>query len=230
MRFDRRDRAGVSVSDHDDVEAVVPAFGGSRVCPCIGHRFVRFGVGVQPKSPPASLLRNRCLLPKFIILHSADEDALDDGSGERNEDHEDSVLGAVVAVTIDELQGEIETLHGLRARARRLLDSGRESKIEALTDDGERRVLDRLESGLTGARVREIERADERAYGQGEGRTGEVAAQLGGLRARPRSRAIPAAPAGLSPRVRCSMRRSKPDVHAAPHARAEPADLRGIAC
>ena len=288
----------------------------------------------------------------FFDLHSADEDAIDDGSGERNEDYEDAILGAVVAFTIDELKGEIETLQGLRARAKRLLDSGRESKfeklrevledpgyagekwlifsehrdtvdylvrrleglgfsglvaqihggmawpereeqveffrrsggarylvatdaageginlqfcrlmvnydvpwnparleqrmgrihryrqrhdvrivnlvaggthegrvlqvllkkldairdelrtdkvfdvigrlfdnvslreymIEALTDDGERRVLDRLESGLTGTRVREIEQADERAYGKEEGRSGEVAERLGGLR------------------------------------------------
>ena len=288
----------------------------------------------------------------FFDLHGADEDALDDGSGERNEDYEDAVLGAVVAVTIDELKGEIETLQGLHARAKRLLDSGRESKfeklrevledpgyagekwlifsehrdtvdylvrrleglgfsgqvaqihggmawperevqveffrrsggarylvatdaageginlqfcrlmvnydvpwnparleqrmgrihrygqrhdvrivnlvaggthegrvlqvllekldairdelrsdkvfdvigrlfdnvslreymIEALTDDGERRVLDRLESGLTGTRVREIEQANERVYGKEEGRSGEVAERLGGLR------------------------------------------------
>ena len=288
----------------------------------------------------------------YFDLHSADEDALDDESGERNEDYEDAVLGAVVAVTIDELTREIETLRGLRARSKRLLDSGRESKfeklrevledpgyagekwlifsehrdtvdylmrrleglgfsgqvaqihggmawpereaqveffrrsggarylvatdaageginlqfcrlmvnydvpwnparleqrmgrihrygqrhdvrivnlvaggthegrvlqvllakleairdelrsdkvfdvigrlfdnvslreymIEALTDDGERRVLDRLESGLTGTRVREIEQADERVYGRGEGRSGEVAERLGGLR------------------------------------------------
>ena len=288
----------------------------------------------------------------FFDLHGADEDALDNGSGERSEDFEDAVLGAVVAVTIDELMREIETLRGLRIRAKRLLDSGRESKfeklrevledpgyagekwlvfsehrdtvdylvrrleglgfsgqvaqidggmawpereaqveffrrsggarylvatdaageginlqfcrlmvnydvpwnparleqrmgrihrygqrhdvrivnlvaggtregrvlqvllakleairdelrsdkvfdvigrlfenaslreymIEALTDDGERRVLDRLESGLTGTRVREIEQADERVYGQGESRSGEVAERLGGLR------------------------------------------------
>ena len=288
----------------------------------------------------------------FFDLHAADEDARDDGAGERNEDYEDAVLGAVVAVTIDELKREIETLHELRGRAKRLLDSGRESKfeklrevledpgcagekwlvfsehrdtvdylvrrleglgfsgqvaqihggmawqereeqveffrrsggarylvatdaageginlqfcrlmvnydvpwnparleqrmgrihrygqrhdvrivnlvaggthegrvlqvllrkldtirdelrsdkvfdvigrlfenvslreymIEALTDEGERRVLDRIESGLTGTRVREIEEADERAYGRGERRSGEVAERLGGLR------------------------------------------------
>ena len=38
----------------------------------------------------------------------------------------------MVAVTIDELMREIETLRGLRARAKRLLDSGRESKFEKL--------------------------------------------------------------------------------------------------
>ena len=66
----------------------------------------------------------------------------------------------------------------------RLFDnvSLREYMIEALTDDGVRRVLDRLESGLTGTRAREIEQADERVYGQGEDRSGEVAARLGGLR------------------------------------------------
>ena len=65
----------------------------------------------------------------------------------------------------------------------RLFDnvSLREFMIEALTDDGERRVLDRLESGLTGTRVREIEQADERVYGKEEGRSGEVAERLGGL-------------------------------------------------
>ena len=288
----------------------------------------------------------------FFDIHGADEDAHEDGTGERNEDYEDAVLGAVVAVTIDELKREIETLRGLRARARRLLDSGRESKfeklrevledprytgdkwlifsehrdtvdylvrrleglgfsgrvaqihggmawpereeqveffrrpggahylvatdaageginlqfcrlmvsydipwnparleqrmgrihrygqrhdvrivnlvaggthegrvlqvllrkldairdelrsdrvfdvigrlfenvslreymVEALTDEGERRVLDRIESGLTGTRVREIEKADERAYGRGDRGSGEVAERLGGLR------------------------------------------------
>ena len=288
----------------------------------------------------------------FFDIHGADEDAHEDGTGERNEDYEDAVLGAVVAVTIDELKREIETLRGLRIRARRLLDSGRESKfetlrevledpryagekwlvfsehrdtvdylvrrleglgfsgqvaqihggmawqereeqveffrspggarylvatdaageginlqfcrlmvsydipwnparleqrmgrihrygqrhdvqivnlvagsthegrvlevllgkldaireelrsdkvfdvigrlfenaslreymIEALTDEGEQRVRDRLESGLTGDRVRRIEEGDERAYGRMEGRAGEVAERLGGLR------------------------------------------------
>ena len=70
----------------------------------------------------------------FFDIHGADEDAHEDGSGERNEDYEDAVLGAVVAVTIDELKREIETLRGLRARARRLLDSGRESKFEKLRE------------------------------------------------------------------------------------------------
>ena len=79
------------------------------------------------------------------------------------------------------LQVLLEKLEAIRDELRsdkvfdaigRLFDnvSLREYMIEALTDDGERRVLDRLESGLTGTRVREIEQADERVYGQGEGR------------------------------------------------------------
>ena len=70
----------------------------------------------------------------FFDIHGADEDAHEDGTGERNEDYEDAVLGAVVAVTIDELKREIETLRGLRARARQLLDSGCESKFETLRE------------------------------------------------------------------------------------------------
>ena len=70
----------------------------------------------------------------FFDTHSADEDARDDGAGERNEDYEDAVLGAVVAVTIDELTLEIDTLAGLSERARGLVESGRESKFETLRE------------------------------------------------------------------------------------------------
>ena len=70
----------------------------------------------------------------FFDTHSADEDVRDDGTGERNEDYEDAVLGAIVAVTIDELTLEIDTLRGLSERARRLVESGRESKFETLRD------------------------------------------------------------------------------------------------
>ncbi|MXW18733.1 MAG: DUF3883 domain-containing protein, partial [Gemmatimonadetes bacterium] len=64
--------------------------------------------------------------------YDASEDLDDDASRERNEDYEDAVLGAVVAVTVEELREEIRTLESLRDRARRLIDSGRESKFERL--------------------------------------------------------------------------------------------------
>ena len=70
----------------------------------------------------------------FFDTHGADDDARDDGAGERHEDYEDAVLGALVAVTIEELKREIDTLAGLKARARRLFESGRESKFERLRE------------------------------------------------------------------------------------------------
>ena len=80
----------------------------------------------------------------FFESHTADEDgrgrdAREDDAGsrrakERNEDYEDAVLGAVVAVTVEELDQEVRTLAELRDRARRLLDAGRESKFEKLRE------------------------------------------------------------------------------------------------
>ena len=51
--------------------------------------------------------------------HGADEDARDDGTREASEDYEMAVLGAVVSVSIEELEEEIETLEGLDARGPR---------------------------------------------------------------------------------------------------------------
>ncbi len=59
---------------------------------------------------------------------------LDPGLGERNEDYEDAVLGAVAAVTVEELRREVETLRALGARASRLIESGSESKFEKLRE------------------------------------------------------------------------------------------------
>ena len=72
----------------------------------------------------------------FFDSHGADEDVRDDGvtPGERSEDFEDEVLGAVTAVTVEELRREIEVLQGLRARALALIDAGDESKFEKLRD------------------------------------------------------------------------------------------------
>ena len=72
----------------------------------------------------------------FFDTHGADEDVREDGvtPGERSEDFEDAVLGAVTTVTIEELRREIEVLQGLRARARALIDAGDESKFEKLRE------------------------------------------------------------------------------------------------
>ena len=72
----------------------------------------------------------------FFDTHGADEDVREDGAtpGERSEDFEDAVLGAVTAVTIEELRREIEVLRGLRDRALALIDAGDESKFEKLRE------------------------------------------------------------------------------------------------
>ncbi len=69
----------------------------------------------------------------YFDSHSADEDGEEDGR-ESSEHFEDAMLGAVVAVTIEDLKSEVEELEGLRARARAILDSGRESKFEKLRE------------------------------------------------------------------------------------------------
>ena len=70
----------------------------------------------------------------FFDRHDAADDLRDDHSRERNEDYEDAVLGAVAAVTVEELRDEIGTLRDLGRRARRLIDSGLESKFERLRE------------------------------------------------------------------------------------------------
>ncbi len=79
---------------------------------------------------------------RLDLAHRADhfdardaaEDLDDESLRERGEAYEDAVLGAVVAVAVDELRDEIETLRELRRRAGRLVDSGRESKFERLRE------------------------------------------------------------------------------------------------
>ena len=66
--------------------------------------------------------------------HDASEDLREELRRERGEDYEDAVLGAVVAVTVEELCEEIATLRDLRLCARQLVDSGRESKFERLRE------------------------------------------------------------------------------------------------
>ena len=73
-----------------------------------------------------------------ILDALADADAgYDETAVARTAAYEEAVLGAVVAVTIDELHEEIATIDGLLARASRLIEAGAESKFERL-----RAVLD----------------------------------------------------------------------------------------
>ena len=87
----------------------------------------------------ASVQRRQALLSRefrsdYFDTFDSSDDLRDDNRGERGEEYEDAVLGAVVAVTVEELREEIDTLHDLRERARRLIDSGRESKFERLSE------------------------------------------------------------------------------------------------
>ena len=70
----------------------------------------------------------------YFDRRDASEDLDEDRRSERGEAYEDAVLGAVVAVTIEDLRAEIETLRDLRGRSRSLIDSGRESKFERLRE------------------------------------------------------------------------------------------------
>ena len=115
----------------------------------------------------------------FFDTHGADDDARDVGGGERHEDYEEALLGAVVAVTIEELQSEVHVLAGLGERARRLVASGRESKFEALREvledprhDGEKWLVFTEHRDTAGYLVRRLE---------GFGYSGHVAQIHGGL-------------------------------------------------
>ncbi|MDE0105408.1 MAG: helicase-related protein [Bryobacterales bacterium] len=70
----------------------------------------------------------------YFDEHDASEDLDNEALRERSTDYEDAVLGAVVAVTTDELRAEILTLEDLCGRARRLIASGYESKFERLRE------------------------------------------------------------------------------------------------
>ena len=70
----------------------------------------------------------------YFDRHGADEDAREEGVGERNEDYEHAVLGAVTALTVEGLRDEVGSLEDLRERARRLVNAGDESKFEKLRE------------------------------------------------------------------------------------------------
>ncbi len=65
---------------------------------------------------------------------TADEDTVLEGEGERHEDFEEKALGGTVAVTLAELEAERLQVKLLLNRARKLVESGEESKFEKLRD------------------------------------------------------------------------------------------------
>ena len=94
---------------------------------------------------PELMHRRQALLSKryrrdYFDDTAADEDAASEGWAEGNEAYEDAVLGAVTVVSVEELRREARQVEALAVRARRLVDSGRETKFERL-----REVLERPE-------------------------------------------------------------------------------------
>ncbi len=96
---------------------------------------------------PSDVNRSRRYLDRryptdYFDAHGADEDVADDASGstalggpaEGHEDFEAAVLGAVVSADIEDLEREIEVVNELAARAKAVVDSGRESKFEKLRE------------------------------------------------------------------------------------------------
>jgi SNF2 family DNA or RNA helicase len=68
--------------------------------------------------------------PDFFETRTADEDS--DESGERHEEFEEAALGGLIALALAELQNERTVVEGLLTQARRLAESGEDSKFEKL--------------------------------------------------------------------------------------------------
>ncbi len=91
------------------------------------------------KLTPLELSRSRrCLerqYPKdYFDAHGADEDTVEGGSAEAHEEFETEVLGAIVSADIEDLESEIAVVEELAARAKAVVDSGRESKFDKLRE------------------------------------------------------------------------------------------------
>ena len=70
----------------------------------------------------------------YFDAHGADDDYREGQPHEAHEDFEAEVLGAVVAVTIEDLHAEVATLNGLRQMARQVIDEGNEAKFVKLRE------------------------------------------------------------------------------------------------
>ena len=70
----------------------------------------------------------------YFAAHGADDDYREGEHHEAHEDFEAEVLGAMVAVTVEDLQAEIEKLNGLRRMAQPVIDDGVEAKFVKLRE------------------------------------------------------------------------------------------------
>jgi superfamily II DNA or RNA helicase/transcriptional regulator with XRE-family HTH domain len=70
--------------------------------------------------------------PDIFETRTADEDS--DETGERHEEFEEAALGGVIALTLADLQSERATVDGLLDQARRLAETGEDSKFEKLRE------------------------------------------------------------------------------------------------
>ena len=70
--------------------------------------------------------------PDYFETRTADEDADDDGERERHEAFEEDALGGLAAITLAELREERVEVEALLSRARRLAETGEDSKFERL--------------------------------------------------------------------------------------------------
>ena len=125
--------------------------------------------------------------PDFFDTYAADEETSEAGR-EASEAYEDEVLGAVAALTKEDLQREIRILEDLRGRARRLLDAGEESKfgqlravLEAREDAGEKWLIFSEHRDTVDYLVRRLEAL---------GYSGQVVQIHGGMDWREREQAI----------------------------------------
>ncbi len=83
----------------------------------------------------------------YFDEYGADDDYQEDKQQEAHEDYEAQVLGAMVAVTIEDLRAEVETLTALRNMAQNVVNEGNEAKFVKLREV--------LEDGVQGDRKRE---------------------------------------------------------------------------
>ena len=86
----------------------------------------------------------------YFDEYGADDDHREGGGQEAHEDYEAEVLGAMVAVTVEDLQAEQAKLAELRAMARQVCDEGNEAKFVKLREVLEAQRGDETPEAATG--------------------------------------------------------------------------------